>query len=305
MLDGVADQLGIIAGRFPAVSAYCKEFTLFLWQKSLKPRRNSYRIEEKEWMQKGSWMMSKSTEEQRYKLIALDMDGTLLNRQHEVSKENRQAIAEAEERGVQVVLSTGRSIATCADYAKSLELSSYLVTVNGSEIWDPEGKLVERNPLQNETVQTLWDLRNQHDTHYWAVTTDAVFRKDFPDDIGGHEWLKFGFHTDDDEVRKAILEELNKNGQLEISNSSPLNIEVNALGINKANALIKVCKRIGITMKEVLAVGDSLNDLAMIKEAGCGVAMGNAQELVKEEADWVTGTNEEDGVAQAIRRWVL
>ncbi|WP_158235056.1 HAD hydrolase family protein, partial [Pseudomonas sp. 2822-17] len=80
---------------------------------------------------------------------------------------------------------------------------------------------------------------------------------------------------------------------------------INAVGVNKAAALEKVCQRLNITMDNVIAMGDSLNDLAMITEAGLGVAMGNAQETVKQAADWVTDTNNEAGVAKAIHKWVI
>lgn len=255
--------------------------------------------------EKGSFIMETTKKGRSFKLIALDLDGTLLNRHHEISNENRKAIAEAVEKGVQVVISTGRHVKSCKNYADSLQLSSYLVAVNGGEIWDPSGNLIERNPLQQDFVQTMWELCHQHGTRFWAMTPDSEFREGFPNEITKREWLKFGFDLDDQEIRETILTELRKNKQIEISNSSPLNIEVNALGINKANALKKVCDRIGISMDQVLAVGDSLNDLAMIQEAGCGVAMGNAQDLVKESADWITDTNEADGVAKAIRYWVL
>ncbi|WP_268877741.1 Cof-type HAD-IIB family hydrolase [Priestia abyssalis] len=240
-----------------------------------------------------------------FKLIALDMDGTLLNEEGKISKENRQAIEEAQAKGVHVVLSTGRSIMTCREFAESLKLSSYLVTVNGSEIWDCAGNLLERTILDASHIEMMWELRNIHNARFWAVTSDKVWREEFPEDISSHQWLKFGFDFDEDEVREAVLAELLKNEELEITNSSPTNIEVNAIGINKARALLTVCDKLGISMDEVIAMGDSLNDIAMIKEAGCGVAMGNAQPIVKETADWITGTNAEDGVAQAIRHWVL
>ena len=233
------------------------------------------------------------------------MDGTLLNRNHEISEENRKAIAEAVHKGIHVVISTGRGAESGKECIKSLQLSSYLVTVNGSEIWDPIGNLIERNPLQHDFIKSMWDLRNLHDTNFWAVTSDSEYRKALPKDITEHQWLKFGFSFQDEETRDTILMELKKNDQLEISNSSTSNIEVNAFGVNKAKGLKRVCECIGITMDQVIAIGDSLNDLAMIKEAGCGVAMGNAQELVKQSADWITETNEADGVAKAIRYLVL
>ncbi|SFD37415.1 hypothetical protein SAMN05428981_101111 [Bacillus sp. OV194] len=244
-------------------------------------------------------------EQKEIKLIALDMDGTLLNEQLEISEGNRQAIREAQAKGVHVVLSTGRSLLTCRDYAKSLELNSYLVTVNGSEVWDSKGSLVERTLLHNDHIEAMMELTKKHGAQFWAVSTDKVWRENFPENCAEMEWLKFGFNIADNEVRKLVLEELSKNKELEISNSSLTNIEVNAVGINKARALNRVCQELGITMDHVIAMGDSLNDIAMITEAGVGVAMGNAQDVVKQAADWVTGTNVEDGVAQAIRHWVL
>ncbi|MED2942562.1 Cof-type HAD-IIB family hydrolase [Bacillus swezeyi] len=239
------------------------------------------------------------------KLVALDMDGTLLNDEQTISDENRKAIKEAEEKGVYVVISTGRTLMTCRELAESLELSSFLITANGSEIWDSSFNLVERQLLHPDHVQMMWDLRNTHNTDFWASSVDKVWRGEFPEDIQSYEWLKFGFDISDDDVRNRVLEELKKNKELEVTNSSPTNIEVNALGINKAAALAKVSERLGFTMENVMAVGDSLNDIAMIKEAGLGVAMGNAQDIVKETADWITDQNTEHGVAKAIRHWVL
>ncbi|MCY8977680.1 phosphoglycolate phosphatase [Bacillus atrophaeus] len=244
-------------------------------------------------------------EEVDIKLIAIDMDGTLLNDEQLISEGNRQAIREAEDKGVYVVISTGRTLMTCRELAESLKLSSYLITANGSEIWDSEFNLVERQLLHTDHIQMMWNLKNKHNTNFWASTVDKVWRGEFPESITDHEWLKFGFDIEDDDIRNEVLTELKKNKELEITNSSPTNIEVNALGINKAAALAKVSEKLGFTMENVMAMGDSLNDIAMIEKAGVGIAMGNAQDIVKETADWVTDTNIEDGVAKAIRHWVL
>lgn len=240
------------------------------------------------------------------KLIALDMDGTLLNEQGEISPGNRNAIKEAEAKGVPVVLSTGRSLLTCRDHAQSLELSSYLVTVNGSEIWSGDGELVERNMVDVEHIQWMHELAKKYQAKFWATATNNVWKNEMPEKLTDHMWLKFGFDDiKQDHVRNTILEQLQTKGLFEISNSSPYNIEINPLGINKAKALERVSDLLGLTLNHVMSVGDSMNDIAMIKAAGLGVAMGNAQDIVKEAADWVTATNEEDGVAQAIREWVL
>ena len=249
--------------------------------------------------------MNRDADRRNIKLIALDMDGTLLNRRQEVSDRNRKAIKEAEQEGVHVILSTGRAFATCSEYAKSLELSSYLVTVNGSEIYNEEGKLIEQKAFEPDIMEWLVELSKANGTYHWAVSCDQVYRDQLPEDLAASKWLKFGYDTKDDRVREQILKQLQEKGGLEITNSSPTNIEVNAAGVNKALAIRTVCSRLGLNMDQVMAVGDSLNDIAMIKEAGIGVAMGNAQETVKEAADWTTLSNDEDGVAHAIRTWVL
>ncbi|GAB1781070.1 Cof-type HAD-IIB family hydrolase [Priestia megaterium] len=246
-----------------------------------------------------------TNEKKEFKLIALDMDGTLLNNQQEISKENREAIAKAQEQGVHVVLSTGRSLLTCREYAQSLELSSYLITVNGSEIWDESGQLVERKLIDASSIEKMWNLTQEHKLNFWAVTTDKVWRDEFPEDIASQEWLKFGYDIPDDALREEVLKQIAGISDFEISNSSLTNLEINALGINKAKGIMTVCERLGISMDEVIAMGDSLNDMAMIEAAGCGIAMGNAQEAVKEAADWVTDTNVNNGVAKAISHWVL
>src|SRR3954467_4918723 len=100
------------------------------------------------------------------KLVALDMDGTLLNKKGQISEANRQAIKAAKDKGVFVVLSTGRSLLTSREHADSLELNSYLVTVNGSEIWDEKRELVERNLVKSEHVEWMWNLTQQHNTKF-------------------------------------------------------------------------------------------------------------------------------------------
>ncbi|CAM5606459.1 putative Phosphatase YidA [Streptomyces afghaniensis 772] [Streptomyces afghaniensis] len=249
--------------------------------------------------------MTKRLEDKEIKLIALDMDGTLLDEKGEIPEENKKAIKEAHDQGLHVVLSTGRTIATCRDHAKSLLLNSYLITVNGSEIWDMNGNLIERNLVDASNIQWMWELAQQHKAKMWAASCEKVWVDEMPEDINKSEWLKFGYHIEDDKVREQVLTSLNEKKCFEISNSSPVNIEVNALGINKAKGLKKVCELLDITMDQVLAAGDSLNDISMIKEAGIGVAMGNAQDIVKQTADVVTLTNNDNGVAYAIRKWAL
>ncbi|CDQ18600.1 hypothetical protein SAMN05192559_101788 [Halobacillus karajensis] len=238
------------------------------------------------------------------KLIALDLDGTLVNHDGEVSEANSAAVRKAKEKGIHVVLSTGRSLSRCRNIAESLGRSSYIVTINGGEIYDHEFNLVEQNKLAHNHIERLWELKEEHGLYFWSSTVQGLYntQNPFEKEIADYDWLKFGFDIEDDEVRQVILDELNESAELEVTNSSPTNIEINPSGVNKAAALLKVCQWLDLEMNQVMAVGDSMNDIAMIHEAGLGVAMGNAQEPVKKEADFVTASNEEDGVAFAIER---
>ncbi|RDY70986.1 Cof-type HAD-IIB family hydrolase [Halobacillus sp. SY10] len=238
------------------------------------------------------------------KLIALDLDGTTVNHEGEVSEANAAAIKKAKEKGIHVVLSTGRSLSRCRNIAEDLGRSSYIVTINGGEIYDHDFNLVEQNRLEHKHVERLWELKKEHGLYFWSSTVQGLYNSQSPFDqeIVDYDWLKFGFDIQDDEVRQVILDEVNANQDLEVTNSSPTNIEINPVGVNKAAALLKVCQWLDLEMDQVMAVGDSMNDIAMIREAGFGVAMGNAQEPVKKEADFVTASNKEDGVAFAIEK---
>ncbi|WP_346779333.1 Cof-type HAD-IIB family hydrolase [Paenibacillus brevis] len=241
----------------------------------------------------------------KYKLLALDMDGTVLNRDHEISRENCEWIHRAIDSGIVVMFATGREVQSIEQYVKQLGLESPLVSVNGSEVWTSPGSLLVRHILTDEWVEELHRIARNTDCRYWAYTVNQVFTtRDWPDRIdrpSGDPWLKFGIHCDDLNLLPELRGRLEAMGHFEVTNSSPRNLEINPSGINKASGLREVCRLLDIRMEEVAACGDSLNDLEMIRSAGLGIAMGNAQEAVKQAADAVTGTNDEDGVAQAIR----
>ena len=241
----------------------------------------------------------------KIKLIALDMDGTLLTSQEKVSDYTKGVIAKALENDVHVVLSTGRWLNSCYPFAEELKLKSFLVTCNGGQIWTVGKDLLEEHLLTQEKIENMWYLAEKYDVFTWLVSTEDIYYNQRPDNFYDHKWLKFGCETEDKDKLDKIIEELSHIDGLELTNSLPTNIEVNPKGVNKASALRKVCQDIGITMDQVLACGDSLNDIKMIQEAGVGVAVGNAQEAIKKVADYVTETNDNHGVAKAIEKYVL
>lgn len=234
------------------------------------------------------------------------MDGTLLNDDGIVSTYTQQTIQEAIKQDIKVVLSTGRPLAMCASYADELALTSFIITSNGAEVWTDRHTLFERHTMNAEKIEKLWHLGDANQFHMWMVASGALFpNSERPEQFGQYEWLKMGYGNLDEEAKQFLLNELADDPSIEISNSSVTNIEVNKVGVNKANAIQSICQKIGITMKEVLAVGDSLNDLKMIKQVGIGVAVANAQPVIMEAADHVTATNNEDGVAKAIEKFAL
>ncbi|WP_410514110.1 Cof-type HAD-IIB family hydrolase [Paenibacillus sp. BR2-3] len=242
----------------------------------------------------------------KYRLLALDMDGTLLNDEQLITPETVKWIHKAVDAGVHVCLSTGRAFKSALPYAEQLGLRTPMVTVNGSEVWRAPHELYRRSLMDPKLIQQMYAMALEYDIWFWAYSLNEVHKKDNWDgDVENREWLKFGYQTEDDEIRHKVLMRLQDMGGLEITNSSPHNLEINPLGVNKATGIKAVCRLLGIDMSQVVAVGDSLNDLAVIQKAGLGVAMGNAQKTVKQEADVVVSSNNNDGIAEVIRKYIL
>jgi len=243
-----------------------------------------------------------------YRLLALDMDGTLLNEDKQVTLETRKWIRRAVEAGFQVIVSTGRGRQSALPYVEELGLTGPMVLVNGSEVWKSPNELWVRELMPLDEILELRRLAHERDIWYWAYTTEGVRnRDDWPDGEGESrlDWLKFGFYTENARILAELRSMLEEDGRFEVTNSHPFNLELNPKNVNKSRGVAQVCQLLGIPMSRVIAVGDSINDLDMIRDAGLGIAMGNAQEEVKRQADAVTADNEHDGVAMVIRRYLF
>ena len=264
-------------------------------------------------------------------LIGLDMDGTVFNDAKEITARTRKAIADAVSAGITVLPATGRPKMGVPQAFLSIPGVRYCLCSNGAEVADLQtGEIIYRNCLPMEKVLELmpWFLEREctcelyiEDRVYSDERQQSFWEKAIPDPFI-LEYVRstrtvvsdiFSFYQAHpqpvDKINTSfgdpvLMEEAYQwlDGRTDIvgSGGTPANIEINNAGCDKGEALLALGRLLGIGPEAVMACGDSTNDLAMIEKCRCGVAMGNARPEVKEAADVMTGTNEEDGVAQLL-----
>lgn len=266
-----------------------------------------------------------------YKLLVLDLDGTLTNNKKEITEYTRQTLMEAQEKGVKIVLASGRPTYGIAPIAEKLELKKYggyILSYNGGEIinWQT-GEMMYENVLQDEILPYLYQCSKENN---FAIVTymDKYVITEHPQDeyvlkeaiLNVMETLKVDNFLEyiDFPVPKCLivgeptrLAELEKQmydvlkDKMGVYRSEPYFLELVPKGIDKAQSLSVLLDKIGTTREEMIAIGDGFNDKSMIEFAGLGVAMANAQDVVKQAADYITLSNEEDGVADVVRKFML
>ncbi|RKD24333.1 hypothetical protein BEP19_08015 [Ammoniphilus oxalaticus] len=238
----------------------------------------------------------------QWQLVALDLDGTLLDPAGTISSENRKWIKIAQQSGLEVTIATGRPLRMMKSFLDLLEIRAPYVVANGSEVWAPPNQLLERHLFETKDIEYLLQLAKEYGTHFWSSVVDHVFETgQFPDDAGRYQWLKFGYQSSDQKIMKEIWDRLHARGNLEVSSSDPTNIEVNPYGVTKATGLQTVCDQLGIQAERVVTIGDGLNDISMMRWSGMAIAMENARHQVKAVADRQTVHHAKDGVAAALR----
>lgn len=265
------------------------------------------------------------------RLIALDLDDTVVTRDLTIPAAVRQAIAEALRRGVVVVLATGRMFRSARPFAEALGIDAPLITYNGALVRDLAGKVYAEQPLPKEYVGELAEFARAEGVTLNLYVDDTLCVEQMNDDVAyylsiarveprivgdlvavarslapGERVHKALFVADPDRAPRllAVLQQRYA-GRLEVVPSQARFIELTDLGVSKGRALAALCRSLGIPREQVLAVGDNFNDVTMLQFAGIGIAMGSAPEAVKQIADAVVGTSEEGGVAEAIERYVL
>ncbi len=271
-----------------------------------------------------------------YKLVCIDMDNTLLNSKGEISEENKRALKLAVEKGVHIAVTTGRIFVSARKFAEILGVKTPIIASNGAYIREKDKeKVIYKKTLTQKNCMDIYEITKKYNFLKMFNTHDTICSpEEFPE---GYLYLKFNeslpknkrvnllvdsdiekfinnekenilkfvsVSTDPEELKKA-RKEISLLEGIEIVSSGNMNFEINRRGVSKGNAVNILAQMYNISNEEVICIGDNENDISMLKYAGLGVAMGNALDSVKEVAQYVTDTNDNDGVAKVIKKFVL
>lgn len=264
------------------------------------------------------------------KLIAIDVDGTLLNSRKELTAPTAEAIQAAEAQGIRVCICSGRPLSDCREYIERLPEMGYIVLCTGAQVIDLQtGKDIFRKALTAEELRMLYEIVCRYDTFPEIFDEDGgihnrasdltkevirdeamlaflcrthIGEKDLDAYVANYTGLTNKIHMFFKDLShkpklRAELEAL----PYEVMESDFDDLEIMPVGVDKAVGLAKLAEHLGLKPEEVLALGDGGNDAAMLRWAGLGIAMKNGSEEAKSAADRVSGlTNDEDGAAQVI-----
>ncbi len=263
----------------------------------------------------------------KYQVLVLDLDGTLTNSEKKITEPTKQALLEIQAEGKTIVLASGRPINGVAPLAKELQMDcfgGYMLSFNGARITRcSTGEIIYNRTIPTEIIRPVWDyvrtvpgldIISYNDTQilsgikvnrYVEIESginsmEIVPVDDFPSalDFPVNKLLVTG----DAEILETIMDPLQNqyHGLLNIYRSEPYFLEIMPRNIDKAQSLQKLLNSIGLTADTMICCGDGYNDLSMIEYAGLGVAMENAQPIIKESADFITRSNDEDGILHVI-----
>lgn len=263
-----------------------------------------------------------------YQILVLDLDGTLMNRKKEITPRTRETLINLQKKGVRVVLASGRPTFGVEPMARELELHTYggyILSFNGAKIIDCRtNEVIYEKFLPEEEIPGIYELSKKYGCGLMSYKGNNVITEDPKDPFivleasinhlpiesvsSFTEYVTFPVNkciaTGEGEylagVEPIFQEKLGE--RLSIYRSEPFFLEIMPKNTDKACALNELLLYLKLTKEEMVACGDGFNDLTMIQYAGMGVAMGNAQPVVKEAADFITKTNEEDGIVYAVEQ---
>lgn len=266
-----------------------------------------------------------------YKLVAIDMDGTLLRGDHTISPKTKEKLIEAKNSGVKIVITSGRPIEGLKNYLEELNFvgeEEYLIAYNGGMVYNTKDfSVISEIGLKGKDIKDINKLAKKLGVNLHGYSDRGLLIEErtelSEEEINivniKENIINFDTEIDDNEtVVKGILvaspekidEITNKipNEYFEkynIVRSVPFMLEVLNKECHKANGIQKLCEYLNLSRDEVIAIGDAANDQEMIKFAGLGVAMGNASDEIKGIADYVTDTNENDGICKVIDKFIF
>lgn len=271
-----------------------------------------------------------------YKLVAIDLDGTLLNMNKEISDRNKQTLKRAMETGVRVVICSGRVFTGARLYAKETDSNDPLIACNGAIITESHaGGIIYSVYMDNEICLRINSICQKHGVYYHVYAGDTMLTERLgftsekyfernkllpPEDrvdievvksmeeklksIPG-KVLKFVIVTDDAELLKRVRNDMEQLQEVDVMSSNFDNFEVMRKGVSKGAALARLTDIYGIPASQMIAIGDNENDISMFQYAGLSIAMENGEAIAKAAANCITASNDADGVAQAIEKFIL
>lgn len=260
-----------------------------------------------------------------YELIALDLDDTVLGPDKKISDRNRSAVRAALAAGVRVIIASGRAYLGVRRFRDELGLRDYTISTGGSVTMDPDGRVFDTDPIDPETTHGVMQWAMERGIYFQVYTGEGfmyrkrtahtdryeynngfrgILTKDLPErqDIAAGKIL---FIDSAENISRWGRELAEVYPSLLIQTSHPTFLEISSRAASKGAALERLARHLGVPREKVMAIGDSEIDRSMIEWAGLGVAMENAAADIRAEADWVTGPSSQDGVADAIERFVL
>ena len=280
------------------------------------------------------------------KIIALDLDGTLLDSEKRLSEANREILERAAEKGVLIVPTTGRFFGMMPPAVRDLPFVRYAITINGAQVYDRETDMaIVRDEIPLEMAIQVMELLDRHDVIYdcyrqnWGWMTAALqdkaadyatnehylkmvreFRKPVPElkahlretaaDGDVQKVMLFARNAKVSGLPSQVLDPIRAElaarfPEIKVTASTWNNLELNIKTAHKGNALSRFAEHLGLTLDNCMAFGDGMNDFTMVEAAGLGIAMANAEPEVKRVAKDVVPSNDEDGVAKGIDKWIF
>lgn len=267
-----------------------------------------------------------------YRLIVSDLDGTLLRDDHRLSEYTKAVIHKAEARGIEVMLATGRIFGGGLKFAKELNLNTPILACNGALIKEAAGKLLYGKPLKKNTLEDIIRFLTDRNLTFHCYGENTFYTKklvghlvslyafnnNLPEEerfpmveidpmelVKTEDIYKVLVHCEDESDKKELYERLSEIPGAFVTVSWEDTFDVTADGVSKSAAIDRYARERGIQPSEIICFGDNYNDIDMLRYAGLGIAVENAVKQLKEAADFVTCSNNEDGVAKAIERFAL